>query len=259
MFFYYLKRIVKSPAFGGGILLLTLLLVMGCYEDLTGARANHLSVLYCFIITNTVGISHVLLPVLVPVPFLFIYAEELNEKLLYYQYIRSNTAAVYRGRLLAAIVSPALVCLISVVLFTGICIAYGAGWEAEDSMIQFFRNAAFANTVQERLWLVYGVYGLAFLLYSLPWTLIGLVASLFCKNKYIIFAASFIIFISFSYITQLLGLYWLDPGMTLLKGMVRSMAGGGIYYAFTYHMSFIAVLSLIYYIVSKRKFYYEGI
>lgn len=88
---YYLKRILKSPVFGMCIILLVSVMLIGCYGDLEAARENHSSVLYLFIVTNSVGIAHVLVPVITVVPFLFFYVEEMEKKSVYYRIIRMES------------------------------------------------------------------------------------------------------------------------------------------------------------------------
>ena len=84
-------------------------------------------------------------------------------------------------------------------------------------------------------------------------------ASLFTKNKYVILAAPFIFFMALSYFTELLAVFRLNPGTTLLKGIALSDAGGGIYYNLLYHTVLSVLLCTVYGFVSGRRFRYEGI
>lgn len=261
MFLFYLRRMAKSPVFWGCIVLLSGLMVIGCYEDLgaAGNADNDISVMYCFWVTNSIGISHVLVPAVVVVPFLFFFVDELGKGSLYYQLIRSRKATYYLGQLGAALLSAMLIAVLSTILFSLICMLYGAGWQANDSLIQRYSGSCFEETIQRRPWVVYQVNVLAFVLYSTPWVLMGMVLSLFTKHRYLILIGPFIIFMAMNYLTELAGLYWLGPGWTLLKGAACNLSGGGIYYALAYHLTLDMALSLCYLIGSGRKFRYEGI
>lgn len=259
MFLFYLKRIIKSPVFWGCIMTQTILMVLGCYEDLNAAAANQLPVFYCFEVTNTIGISHVLLPAIVVIPFLFFFVDELEKGALYYSLIRSKKTTCYIGQILAAVLSSMMVTSLATILFSLICMLYGAGWQITDSQIQVFRGTHYEQMVQERFGLVYLIHVFVFVLYSVPWVLIGMVLSLFTKHRYLILIGPFILFMAANYLTELAGISWLRPGDTLLKGNTRSLAGGGLYFALTYHLTLSIALSICYLTVSKRRFHHEGI
>lgn len=259
MFRYYGKRIFTSPVFAVCAVLQAAVMVIGCYVDLLAARHNVVSVLYCFVITNAIGISHVLIPVVAAVPFLFFYVEELEKKAVYYQLIRSSRRERLFGQLGAALLSAVAMTAAAVLLFTGVCLLFGAGWEANLSMKMYFENTYFEQMVLKNTVSVYLIHVLALLAYSAPWVLCGMIASLFSKNKYVILATPFIFFMALSYFTELLACFELNPGTTLLKGMALSFAGGGIYYNLLYHTVLILLLCGAYGIVSGRRFRHEGI
>ena len=260
MFLFYLKRIIKSPVFWGGIILLTVLMVIGCYEDLGAASRNNIPVLYCLWVTNSIGISHVLVPAVVVIPFLFFFVDELEKGSLYYQLIRSRKTGCYLGQLGASVVSAMLLTILSVICFSLICMLYGAGWQANESLIQGYSGTYYEEMIQSQPWLVYLINVFVFVLYSTPWVLMGMVISLFTKHRYLILIGPLMIFMAMNYLTELAGLPWLGPDQTLLKGLdARNLAGGGIYYALSYHLILDVALSLCYLILSRRKYKHEGV
>lgn len=253
MFHYYWKRCVKGAVFWGCVLILTAIMVIGCYpSDLAYAKDNTMPVIYCFIVTNSIGISHVLLPVLAAVPFLFYYVEECVNGGAFYQMIRGSILTCCVGRLGASVVISMMLTGIATVLFTLICLLFGAGGTANSSMISFFQNQYFESAIKDRIWIVYGIYCLAFCLYAIPWGLVGMIVSLFTNNKYLIFASPFILFIIISYVTEAMRLFLLNPGSTLLKGSVRGFFGGGILHALVYHLITVSVLSVVYLYLFRR-------
>lgn len=256
---FYLKRIIQSPIFWVSVIALAVLMVIGCVEDLGAASQNLITILYCFQITNSIGISHVLLPAVVVIPFLFFYVDELEKGAMYYQLIRGGKDRSYRGQISAALLSAALITLLAVFLFFFVCVILGAKWQANDSLIMSFSNTYYEEMIQNKIYLVYIIYVLVFVCYSTPWTLMGVVISLFTKNRYLILIGPFIIFMAVSYLTELSGMLVLHPGYTLLKGITRTWGGGGLYYAIGYHFFLNTILSIWYLIMCRRRFRCEGI
>lgn len=256
----YLKRILSSPLFWACSIILTIAMLIGVFEDLRVADSNSISLLYCWIVTNSIGISHVLLPVLSTIPFTFFYVDRLEKKAVYYTMIRSNTRNYYLSDVGASMISSALVTLVSSTLFLGFCAALGAGNNTQDSVTQYFLGTWFEN------WSAGSAYGkillihvLDYLLFSLPWALLGVLVSLFCRNKYVIIAAPFIGFMLISYITEMVSADYLSPGNMLLKGAIRNTPGGGILYAAIYFVGLSAVFGAAYYMISRRRIKHEGI
>ena len=256
---FYLKRTLKNPVFMICTALLTILMLIGCYEDLGAASANVIPVFYCFQVTNSIGISHVLLPAVVVIPFFSFFIEEVEKGALYYQLIRGNKKCCYLGQIGAAALSSMMVTLLATVLFSVVCMLFGAGWQINDTLIQGFSDTYYKELIQDRSYLVFIIHVLAFVLYSMPWVLIGMVISLFTKNRYLILIGPFIIFMAWSYLTELAGLMILNPGYTLLKGTVRIWVGGGIFYTIGYYLVVCVTLALWYLIVSYRRFHHEGL
>lgn len=257
---YYVKRSIGSPVFAGCVVLLTLIMVIGCYpSDLAFARTHPMSVLYCFLVTSSVGVAHVVVPLITVIPFLFHHVEELHKGAVYFRLIRGNRKSEFAGKITAALLSALSVSFLSLLLFTGICLLLGAGGEAGPALPSWFAGRFFGEKVKTDTWSVYAVHGLAFLLYSLPWVLIGLVASLFLKNWYMVFALPFVAEIVMCYITERPGLYWLHPGTGLLKGRVQALYGGGIFYSALYYGGVCVGLIMLYGFLWMRRWRNEGI
>ena len=259
MFSYYMKRIYSSAVFWGCAVLLAIVMIIGCYWDLSFARKSVQPVLYCFLVTNTVGISHALVPIVAAAPFLYFYVEEIEKKAVYYQMIRSSKKAYFGGQIAAALLSASSVIIVTLVLFTVICLAFGANWGVNPPLASYFRGAFFEDLMNRNGFILYLIYAGAMVLYCLPWTLFGMLTSFFTRNKYMIIAMPYISFMILSYLTELLPVMWLNPGMTLLKAQMVRETYGGVPFALVYNMSLAGVLALIYYIASQRRIRHEGL
>lgn len=257
---YYIKRSICSPVFAGSILLLTFIMVIGCYPaDLAVARENPMSVLYCFLVTSSVGVAHVVVPLITIIPFLFHQVEDLHKGAVYFRLARGNRRGEMAGKITAALLSAMLVSLVSLFLFTGVCLLFGVGGDPGTALPSWFAGRFFEERIKTDTWSVYAVYGLAFVFYSMPWVLIGLVASLIVKNWYMVFALPFIAEIVVCYVTENPTLYWLHPGTGLLKGRVQNLFGGGIFYSFLYNGGMCLGLILLYRFLWIRRWRNEGI
>ena len=259
---WYLKKILKNPVLYGAIALLTGLMCMGCYGDLAAAGENKISVIYCYIVANSVGISHVLVPVVTSIPFLSVYVEEHDKKLVYYQIIRSKSRRKYYGmQWLAALATSLSVAVISLFLFTIVCLLSGAGFGSNDSMKMYFEGTYFADYVKNDFTIrTYLIHCFAFLLYASPWPLIGMLVSSFSSNKYVIMASPFIALLAGNYITELLSVDTLHPGMTLLIGNeFRYQPYGGIFHTIRYFTVLIVILTVILSIRITGKMKNEGL
>lgn len=126
MFQFYIRRILKSYIFWLSVIILTLILLIGSNQDMLDAGTNKLSFLYLFEWTSSLGIGQILSCILVPIPFLYFYIDEMNSKATYYQMIRCNKTSYFISQLLSALVSVIILCLISIFLYTCVCYVFGA-------------------------------------------------------------------------------------------------------------------------------------
>ena len=267
MFRYYIRRILASPVYIGCVLLLLAVMLFGCAFELGVARESTISVLTCFRVSNSVGVSHVLIPMITALPFLFFFVDELEKKAVYYQLMRTNWRSCYGGRIGAALVSSMAVTALSLFLFTLICMAFGAGWKTSGVLEAAFEETFFEESLKKNTGLTYLVCCIALILYSAPWIVSGMVVSVFSKNRYLILALPGLFYLALSYLIQSLYMYWqwplfiwLNPGHTLLKRRdILALPGGGIFYTLCYHAILSILLIVVYWTESKRRIRREGL
>lgn len=269
MFRLYVKRVIKSPIFIICTCVAIILWISGCGDYILWAKDEIIDMLYLFVASYTFGVVAVMAPALMTVPFLFFFAEELQKKLVYYQMIRTSFRHYYRDQIFGALFASFISAAISVLLFSVICLAAGAGFEI-GKFNTFFDGTCMENIFySSRMWLLYVWYCVTFLLYCMPWTLFGLLLSLFTKNRYVLIAAPFVCFWALSYVIEMLYPYchaacWLWPALTLLhnSGWIYEefwTMAHTILYPLIYNFGLIAILASVYYFVSVRRFRREGI
>jgi|GEM_PF-6437577 len=255
-----LKKVIGSFVFWITIILFAGSMVFGVYGDLQNARDNSMSVLYCYLVTNSVGISHVLIPVMTIVPFTFFYVDELDKKSVYYNLIRCSKRKYYLANILTVIISAALVSALAILVFVIVCFGFGANLKVTEVIIEYYADTFFMSWVERGMLVeILLVQICSFVLYSIPCGLLSLAISILSKNKYVIIASPFILDMAISYGTEILSIHWLNPGLMLLKGPMLQKPFGGLLYAIGYHMVLILILSIFYYGMSKRRFLREGI
>lgn len=258
-----MKRLLGSRVFWGTVIVYAGIMVAGAYGDLVVARANFMSVLYLYNVTTTVGIASVLIPAITIIPFAFFYVEELEKKSVYYHLIRSSKRSYYLSNIAAAFFSSVLVTVFALLLFVLVCLAFGAVFEPDEILQNHFEGSVFAAWLEEgHLIPVLLSRLLAFVAYVSPWGLLCLVISVFSKNKYVIIAFPFILELAVRYTLAVLPLPLpkLDPYLTISLGSwVLRMPYGGIFYSLGYNGVWIAVFSVFYYVMSRRRYHREGI
>lgn len=256
-----LKRVLGSRVFWASVILYAVIMILGVQEDLPRARDNSVSVLYFYLVTTSVGITHVLISVITILPFVFFYVEELEKKSEYYNLIRSSKKEYYLANVFTAIISSVLVSALALLLFCMVCLAFGANFHVDPSVGSYYEGMFFGPWMEnDRLIPVLLVHMLVFLAASTPWGVLCMAISIFSKNKYVIIAFPFILRTAANLITDLTALHMLSPGVMLLKGsVILRMPYGGFFYALGYHMVFVAAFSIFYYAMSKRRFRHEGI
>lgn len=268
MFIFYMRRIVKSRLFYLCIVISAISLIHGCSKDLPSARDNIISVMYLLRVSEGAGLIVVTAPVLMSVSFLFFFVEELDTKMVYYQMLRTNRVRYFRGQILSAVVSAGLIALISTVVFGVVCTLAGGSWTEMGDFSWLNAPCLEAIVFSAHLWKISVWYCVLLIMYCLPWALIGMIVSLFTKNRYILIASPFIVFMAWNYLTQLAYPYFYNilfvlPTEPLMGGGLmadeRWTLGLTIVYPVIYHAILIGGLSLAYYFVTKRRFCREGI
>lgn len=264
MFRCYIKRIFLSPIFLGCVILLAGMMLFGVHSDLKlrWSGASDTSLMY-FLWLMGYSFAMMLIHTLASVPFLFFFVEELESKAIYYQVIRSKRKMrdYYIIQGVSALLSSASVIVIALLLFTVCCWACGAGWKTCDSMEHLFRGTYFAEQIQKSEAPVYFLHILSIIMYASPWVLFGLLASLISKNRYLIFAAPYLLFMFSIYIMQFFNIYQFSPVLTILHENRERMSdfGGGIFYNLIYNTLFFSILLIAYCTISERRFRHEGI
>ena len=255
-----LKKVIYSTAFWGSVILLAGSMVFGVYSDLQNARNNSISVLYYYLVTTSIGISHVLIPIITIIPFTFFYVEELDKKAVYYSLIRCSKRKYYLANIFTAIISATLVTLLAILIFMIVCLGFGANLQITDVIIDYYSETFFQLWIERGMLVEVLLINICvFVMFSIPWTLLSLAVSILSKNKYIIISSPFIMFMTASYVTEMVSADLLNPGLMLLKGSILQMPYGGILYVIVYHGIFILSFSIFYYCMSKRRFLHEGL
>ncbi|MCI8896051.1 MAG: hypothetical protein HFI42_07710 [Lachnospiraceae bacterium] len=201
MFGIRMKRILGSRVFWGTVVLYAAIMVAGAWEDLLAARDNpSVSLPYLYVVTTTVGIAHVLIPIVTLIPFAFFYVEELEKKSIYYNLIRCSKRSYYLSNAFAAILSCVLVFAGALCLYLLAGVACGAGFYHGAGLLSCYEGSCFEPWFYtEQLWRLLAVNILLFLTASVPWGLLCLAVSILSKNKYIVIAFPFILEQLFSY------------------------------------------------------------
>ena len=264
MFGYYIRRIFKSPVFVGCVILQAGLMAFSVHADLKVRwdGSSDASLMY-FLWLVEYYFPMMLIHTVAAVPFLFFFVEELETRAIYYQVIRSNRKirSYYIGQAVSALLSSAAVAALSILLYTVCCHLCGAGWKTCDSMQHFFCGTYFEEQIQRSEAPVYFLHALSVVNYVAPWVLFGALASLISKNRYLIFAAPYLVFMFSNYLMQFFNVYQFSPVCTILHENRERMSdfGGGIFYNLIYNTIFSLILVTIYCVISERRFQHEGI
>lgn len=255
---FYLKRTIKGKIFWICTAVMIVLLLAGCWEDMFVERVLQPSVLYMYLISTGIGTVAVLMPVLVSMPFLFYYTDEIRSGATHFQMIRMKKKSRYlMGQFLAAIGSAVLMAIVAMFVFTGCCVAMGAGWQANDAMLQgFFQESMYEAYLKQGSTVIpYLIYAFTYILFSMEWGMIGMVVSFFIKNRYVVVAAPFL----FAQIMAYLMYGAFAPYTTLLQTVHLHWAGGGLYYAIGYHAISLAVWIGLSILLFHRRMKNEGV
>lgn len=251
-----------NPVFGICVILQVIIMLMGCKEELRFAiDGNLIPILLCYSETVSIGIAHISLPLLSVIPFLYYHVEEIHTGALYFSQVRTTARKDLAGRIGAAILSAATMAAVSLLLFTCGALALGASWQTNDTIANWFENTYYEELLKTSTWQVYLIHGAGFLLFSMPWVLIGLVCSLWVRNKYLVFAFPFVVFMLCGIIMDLTGNWWFGIGyILLLKNLkTRTYFADGLGIACLYLILFGGVWIAAYVISWKRRWRRDGI
>lgn len=166
------------------------------------------------------------------------------------------------------LVSVLLMAVISMVVFTIICLAIGVTWENTGWFVIYEETNVAEYFMGNESWKITLWYFVLSILYCLVWPLFGILVSLFTKNRYVILAAPFVIFMAWNYISQLIygifhNILWVMPIQPVLLWGLPWEAYWSIelhvIYPIIYHVVLLGGLSLTCLLIIKRRFVKEGI
>lgn len=268
MFSYNMKRILTGKMFYICIILSAVLLYIGGYVDIEAARDNSIPLLSCLHTTQFEGVIIVVAPIIMAIPFLVIFVEDNEKKAIYFQLMRTSQRKYYAGQLAAAVCSAGAIALVSIIIFIICCLTSGVVWENEWYYTLLDDTCLRDIIYSSDIWKLTLWYHMCLVFFCMPWAVIGMVVSLFTKNKYIIIASPFVIFMAWNYLCQIIQniwppIKWIRPTEpTLFDELVHADFWSlklTISYPIIYHVLLIGGLSLIYYFTIKRRFRNEGI
>lgn len=271
---YYIKRIMKSRLYYGCMLISAVILIIGSYNLLISANervvGEEISVMECLFSTMDFGgFFAVIAPALMSVVYLVFFTEDLEKKAVYYQLLRTNRRHFYGGQILSALFTTTILIAVPLLVFTLVCLVSGAVWEFDGQWFTFFEETNIekycygANSWKMTLW-----YMFLTVMYCLPWALVGMVVSLIVKNRYAILASPFVIFMLWNYVSQWVyrvqpKILWFEPMQPLLFwGILFEHEWSlklQILYPVIYHFILIGGLSLVYLLITKRRYRHEGL
>lgn len=263
---YFIMKTIRRPLFFVSVGIMLFLWISGCFEYLVASKDNVIDVVYLIRVSAAFGVVLYLMPIVTALPFLARFVESVQNKVMYYQMIRSSPKKYFRGQIIGAIASAALVGVISIGILTIIFLVNGAGFEA--GIGNFFEETCMYGWYHSsRLWLLYLWHCVIYVLYGLPWIFFSFILSLVTTNRYILIAAPFVCNFAISYIVEILesrylGLLWLWPLQTILDGGLVDQEfwtiAHTIAYPLLYHFGIIAILGSIYFVVANRRFVKSG-
>lgn len=275
MFRFYLKRMILSKLFVVCLIITIIILLFGASKILmvAGERAGYneaISILETLHATMEFGgFYSVIAPALMSITFLYFYTEDMAKRAIYYQMLRTNRFRYYIGQIVSALVSAGLLIFVGLVVLVIVSMIAGVSWNHEGWWVYLFEGT---NTEKyyygDDSWKLTLWHLVIVIFYSLPWPLLGMVISLFTKNRYVIMASPFVIFMLWNYITQFLWfdnnwIIWVIPtGPMLLIGVPWEpnwSLGLTFIYPIVYHVIFIGGLSLIYLLITRRRYVREGL
>ena len=275
MLSFYLKRILKSKLFYLCLAVTIFVLLFGASQILMRAqeRAGYneaISILETlFSALELGGFYSMIAPALMSITFLFFYTEDMEKRTIYYQMLRGSRRKYYSGQITSALMSAGIMIAIALAVLVIVSMIAGVTWEHNGWWTYLFEGT---NTEKyyygDDSWKLTLWHLVLVVFYSLPWPLVGLIVSLFTKNRYVIMASPFVVFLLWNYIAQYIRINyewfaWFIPTGPMLWIGVPWMPNWSLtltfLYPICYHVVFIGGLSLIYLLITKRRYVREGL
>lgn len=275
MLTFYLKRMIKSKLFYICLGATVGILLFGATQIIMRGheRAYYnepISILEALHSTMEFGGFYVVVaPALMSVLFLYFYTEDMEKRAIYYQMLRTNRLSYYAGQILSALCSSGLLIVISMLIFCVVCMAAGVVWEHNGHWAEIFMETnigPYYYGPYSELLTVWQIVCIVF--YSLPWPLVGLLVSLVTKNRYVIMASPFVVFLLWNYMAQFLWKYahWLDWIKPTSCTLILDLPYRDFWtiqltflYPILYIIVFVGIVSSIYLGVTKRRYVREGL
>lgn len=263
MFKYYMIRILTRPVFYICIGCLVAIMLFDVRTDFPHASDSILNLMYFYLFGVNAHYVTVV-PIATSIPFLLCFVEELNRKTKLYQMVRIQYRSYFNGIFGSAVVSSALVAGLSVTVYLLICKCAGAGLLTGQ---QVYDETIYSGLME--LTQIIGILLMSCLgcvCFGMLWPLFGLVLSIFTRNRYVLYAAPFVIFFGWNYMTSYISVeipiirYWnpmnlltyiliYDSTMTVLKLLI---------YILLFTVIVTSVLYVVYYGISMRKMIKNG-
>lgn len=272
---FYLKRIMKSRLFLFCLGITVFVLLFGTMNILLVARecAVHneaISIMESLHATlDFGGFFCVIAPALMSITPLYFFTEDLEKRAVYYQMIRGNRKSYYLGQIVSAMITTSLMIVIGLIVFVCVCTLNGVSWEHNGYWIYLFEGTnTEAYYYGAESWKITLWHLIVTVFYCLPWSLLGMVVSLITKNRYVVMASPFVIFMLWNYISHWLTqsipkLVWVQPTKPLMLTGVLWEENWSItltiVYPVLYHCILIGGLSLVYLLITRRRYLREGL
>lgn len=265
---YYMKRILTNPIFYICLAIGLFALITPCRHELPFCRVDRLPIMY-MLSTTEMGIFSMLVPILTTAPFMLVFTEELKEKVVFYQMIRAGRKHFYRDQILSAIFCGVIIGAITWTVWLIVMLGAGARFPATNDWFGNFIGTNLESMVETDAFIWLSIwYLLVQVFYCLHWNLMGMALSLVTKNKYVLIAAPFIIYLVWEYMTQMIysmakGVMFVNPGSMRMSGGLEYLPYWQLSYSYLYpivvYVILIGGLGGLYYIVTKRRFLREGL
>lgn len=245
---FYLRNTLLSPSLIVGIMGLWLAMLVG--------TNFHNDLLYCYQYTISLGVTSFFIPVATVLPVCLMQKQMNTGNIQYVCLVRSNRRSFSSGALLSAVFSGMAVALGAFLLFTVFCCVYSPSGTPYFGDGMFPYQTDFYVSLIEYPKLLYSLMGAIFTLNGAIWPAISLLCWAFTSNQYLALAIPFVVRTGAGYLTQSLGMFYLDPSQLLLKGIANQLPGGGVPYVLLYSAIVVLLCGILWDYSIKRRLYH---
>ena len=247
-----LKRAIISRYFIIGTLILYASFVSGVIFDMMYSLSTDLLELYE--LTLIIGTCSLILPVVVALPFAGSYCTDVNSGYFNMAIIRISKQQYVKSKVVVSMISGFLMVLIALVLFYITAIIIRPNVIARlDNLMDTYGEFWNRFVLRRQEWVVLLCKSLMLCVYGAIWPVIGLAVSTYAKNRYIVMASPFLVFLIQIYLVSYVDIRYLSLDNIPLRGCISEMSLGGIPYALAYSILLISGLSYLFYKGVGRK------